>query len=111
MIKPILLIACGALFCAPGSAQGVRIVEPLGNKAFSNLQDAVLAAREGDVLLVASGTYPGFTVNGKGLSIIARTGDSVRITSKVTVRNLPATSDFWLVGVDIQRFPCRALSS
>lgn len=70
-------------------AGGVRIVDPSGARDFPNIQSAIDAAIDGDVLLVAAGSYPGFTLDAKSLSILGvPAGAQVVTTGGVTVQNL-----------------------
>jgi nitrous oxidase accessory protein NosD len=66
----------------------VRIVEPTGTANFSDLQSAIDAAVDGDVLLVGEGTYAGFTIDDKDLFIAAKPSASVKVDGTVVVRNL-----------------------
>ena len=75
---------------------------------FDNIQDAIHAAADGDLIRVfglgGSGTrqVPGFTVNGKALRIVVVPGSGqVRTTSAVRVRDLPAGEAFLLRGLAI----------
>jgi hypothetical protein len=56
-------------------AQNVLTVEPGG--AFSEIQAAVTAAQDGDVIRVRAGTYSPFDVVGKSLTIVGEPGASV----------------------------------
>lgn len=72
------MVACAAL--ALGSSAlaggGVLVVDDDGGPGvdFTELQPAIDAAAEGDVLLVRDGDYGGFTVQAKSLQIVADTG-------------------------------------
>ena len=55
----------------PASAD-VLHVEPGGT--FGQVQGAILAASDGDVIVVADGTYNAINVDGKGLVIVAADG-------------------------------------
>jgi hypothetical protein len=77
------------LATSPALAQGVRIVDASGQLNFPDIQSAINAAVDGDVLLVGAGTYPGFTVNGKGISIFAAPpGASVTVQGTIAVSNV-----------------------
>ena len=98
-------VVCLLAVSASGSvtpAQSVRIVDPVGDKVFSSIQSAVSAADDGAVLLVARGTYPGFTVHDKWISIVARPGDSVLVSGTVNVTGLTQDKDVWLSGLTVQ---------
>src|SRR5688572_1658513 len=71
---------------AIATAGHVRIVDASGSAPFTSIQAAIDAAVDGDVLLVGAGTYPGFTVDGKGLVLLAPS--SALVTSAVVIANL-----------------------
>src|SRR6516164_8743863 len=74
-------------------ASGVRIVDASGQRNFADIQSAIDAAVDGDVLLVGAGVYPGFTVDGKSLSIIGvPAGVQAVEVGNVVVRNLDGKS-------------------
>ena len=99
----VLLGVCLSL-CAIARAGGVQIVDKPGLGIFPTIQAAIDAASDGDVLVVAKGSYPGFTVDGKGLWVLALpthpTG-TTSVSGTVTVRNLPASSTLVLAGLKI----------
>lgn len=68
---------------------------------FTSLPAAVQAASSGDLLLVKSGTYAGFTVDAKTLTVLADTGSTVQLSSTVRVQNLTASQSCVLSGLAI----------
>lgn len=79
------------LSCLPSSAlaSGVRIVDATGLRNFPDIQSAIHAAVDGDVLLVGAGSYPAFTLDGQNLSIFGvPAGGAVSITGTITIRNI-----------------------
>ncbi|MEM7305478.1 MAG: right-handed parallel beta-helix repeat-containing protein [Planctomycetota bacterium] len=59
-----------SLLAAFASAQGsVLVVDPAPSSPFQEIQDAVNAASDGDLILVREGSYPEFDVVGKSLTI------------------------------------------
>lgn len=86
-------------------AQGARIVSAAGQQDFATLTAAVAAAADGDVILVGAGTYAGFSITGKGLTIAAApqaaTQGGVVIQGSVTVSALPAQSAVLLQGLTV----------
>jgi hypothetical protein len=70
---------------SPVIAGGVRIVEPTGTQNFASIQAAVNAAPDGAVLLVGSGTYSGFSLSGKSLSIFGAPGGTISVQGTVNV--------------------------
>ncbi|MCC6406015.1 MAG: hypothetical protein IT453_02535 [Planctomycetes bacterium] len=83
------LLTAGDAFAAPVQAK-VWVVGPSG--AFSDIQGAVDAAVAGDIVVVDAGTYTGFVVDAKELTIVARVdasaGEKVEVAGEVTIRNL-----------------------
>lgn len=66
-----------SLWCAVSlPCQNVLIV---GSGGFPTIQAAVDTARDGDILRIAPGTYGGFSVAGKGLTLLADQPGTVRI--------------------------------
>lgn len=94
-----LLVA--VLAAAPASAGGVRVVEPSGTLNFATIQEAVDAAPEGGLVLVAAGSYPGFVVDGKSVHVSAVPGAQVRITGTVRVVSTSFDQDVSLTGLRI----------
>lgn len=68
---------------------------------FTDIQPAVDAAGPGDIVLVRDGTYGGFTIDGKGISVVAEQGASVFFSAPVTVQACPADEDVLLRGLDV----------
>jgi hypothetical protein len=86
-----------ALLCGLSVAD-VAILGPV-HRNFTTIQAAVDVASDGDILLVGAGSYPGFVIDGKGLSILAAPpGVSVQITEPIQVSNLIG-QDVLLVGM------------
>lgn len=83
------------------SAQGVRIVEPTGTQNFSDLQPAIDAAGDGDVLLVAAGSYGSFSIDGKALWIVALPGALARVEGTARVQNLAPDQTVVLIGLTV----------
>ena len=90
----------------------VVIVDATGTASFSNFQAAVDAAVDGDVLLASRGTYQGFTIDGKALSVFAAPANAVvKIVGPVRVSNLAADQDVILVGLDVRTGAGRPISA
>jgi hypothetical protein len=75
----------------------VWIVAPSGGD-FAQISAAVAAAADGDTLLVKSGTYTGFTIDGKGLNVVEDTGATVQFNG-ATIQNLAAHQTVVLGGI------------
>ena len=72
-----------------------------GPHGFSTIQTAVDLAVNGDTVLVKSGTYPGFAIGSKGISVVADTGATV-VTDAVSVDGVPSGLSAVLAGLTIQ---------
>ena len=95
---PLLLFA--PLLAAAARAD-VLVVDAAGGPGTDHLaiQPAVDAALAGDVLLVRAGTYPGFAIHGKPLTVTADQGHVVRVAGEITVRFVPAGEAVHLRGL------------
>ena len=85
-------IACLAV-TAPLAAQGqVLVVDAFSGPGTDHTQisAAVAAASPGDTILIRTGHYDGFTVDGMGLTLVADHNELALVSGTVTVRNLPA---------------------
>lgn len=89
-----------ALAAAPATA-GVIVVDAAGGGAYTQISAAVAAAQDGDTLLVRAGTYAGFTVDARALSVVADAGALVRVRGSTVVRNLTAAQTVALSGLDL----------
>jgi len=92
---------------APASAAtSVLVVDP-GAGPFTQIQDAVNAAADGDVILVKNGSYTAVTVDNKGVSIVADTGSPTLrpVIARVTIKNLSASRRVLLRGFRIAIVP------
>lgn len=74
-LTPVLL----ALAPPTLAAGNVLVVDASGGAAFTEISAAVAAAAAGDVVLVRSGTYVPFTVDGLSLTVAADLGANVRV--------------------------------
>ena len=83
-------------------AQNVLVVDPSGaNGAFLVPQTAVDAAADGDLILIKSGDYQSVAIVGKGLTMAADSGALVIFENRISVKNLPASSQVVLDGFDL----------
>ena len=91
-----------ALLAPNAIAGGVRIVDPLlGSTSYPTPQAAIDAAPDGAILLIAAGSYPGFTITGKSISLFAVPGATVDIQRAVFVSNLSSSQTVVLSGLYI----------
>jgi hypothetical protein len=92
--------ALALLLAATASAQSVLVVAPVaGAGVFStDIQPAIDAAVDGDLVLVEAGTYSGFTIDAKGVSVVAD-GGAVVSNGRVTVKNVTASERVLLQGL------------
>jgi hypothetical protein len=97
------LLAC-VLVVGPAHASNLWRVDATGAGDFVQIQQAVNAASDGDVLLVSSGSYASFVVDDKQLGIFAEDGALVT-TGTIRVRNLSSTKSLTVVGLDAQGMP------
>lgn len=77
---------------------GVLIVDTSGAPASYPTQTAVDAALAGDTILVKPGTYPGFLVDAKALTIVADPEGGATIEDVITSRDLPAGAQLTFSG-------------
>jgi len=97
VLVSLLLAALAGLLRAD-----VVYVDASGNGDFLQVQPAIDAALDGDVILVRSGTYPGFTIDQARVFVIADAGALVKVASKVTIKNTSTNGLVLLAGLDIE---------
>ncbi len=86
-----------ALVAAPARAD-VLVVAPT-SAPYAQVQTAVDAAVDGDVVLVKSGTYASFVVRNKEVAVVADAGALVEIEGAVRVAGTAATRTVVLAGL------------
>lgn len=86
------VVALALLALSSGARAGVLVVDWTGQGDFSKIADAVAAAGDGDTVLVRSGAYQAFTIDGEGVRVVADTGAVVIVDGSITVRNIPSGS-------------------
>lgn len=79
-----------ALSLAAVARAGVIVVGTGPGADYPQIAQAVTAAASGDTILVRAGTYNGFIVDGKSLSIVGDAATRPTVTGPTVVRNLPA---------------------
>ena len=72
-----------------------------GGADYQDIQSAVDAASDGDVVLVQTGRYAGFTIDGKSIVVIGESGGAFDFLPQqtVTVRNVDASSQVVVRGL------------
>lgn len=68
----------------------------------AELQSAIDSAAEGDTLIVGSGSFEGFTIDGKGLTLRSLPGTSHEIVAQIAVRNISSASVVQLDGLVVR---------
>lgn len=89
----IASLLCACVLASPSSSADVLVVDASAGPGwdFTELQAAVDAAADGDVLLVRNGVYAGVTIDDLSISVLADTGEAnVRVQGGFTIRNLSA---------------------
>jgi hypothetical protein len=76
----------------------VRVVAPTG-APFTEIQAAVDAANDGDVVLVKAGTYASFVIRNQEVAVIADTGHVVLVDGAIRVSGVGATRSVLIVGL------------
>lgn len=81
------------------ASAGVDVLGKPQLGTFPTIQGAIDLAADGDILIVGSGAYPGFTIDNKSLSVFAAPGASVQVQGTCEVRNLGPNRRVALVGL------------
>ncbi len=99
-LLPLLLVLPLA---APLSGQAVHVVAPAPGPGvdFTSLAAAVAAAQDGDSVLVRSGAYAGFGLNGKALAVTADAGAQVQVSGSVFIVGLAPYEHVSLHGLQL----------
>ena len=106
--RPTLgVLAALAFLVLPATTRAdVLVVSPPGQGGdHAQIADAVLAAADGDVILVRAGTYSApVLADDKGVSVQAEAGVTPRLGGSLNVRNLAAGKTFSWRGVELRPF-------
>ena len=90
------------LLAAPAAAQQVLVVDSTGaGGAFLEVQDAIDAALDGDLVLVKDGNYATFTINAKTLRVLADSGEQPVIQGPIFVEDLAPNQSVELHGLTV----------
>lgn len=90
----VAAVVCSSAMVCAGN---VVVVDSTGGGSFAQIQPAVDATVDGDAILVKSGSYAGFTIDTKSLSVVADSGASVDVAGTITVKDLAASQVVILV--------------
>ncbi len=110
MSKSVLLALAPALLALPATAQTVHVVDDDGGVDFTDIQSAIDAAADGDVILVRSGSYFSANVDAKGVTVVADQGHSVTINGQCSVTNLAPNQAVNFTQLEIIGAPAVSLS-
>lgn len=87
--KLATVTAFSAVVVATHAHAHVYVVNQTGGADFTNIQAAVSAATDGDVILVKPGNYLGFTIDDKALAVVGEDDLAwVSVNSSIRVENL-----------------------
>lgn len=100
---------CALLSTTSPALADVLIVDPAGTHGFAQIWSAVAAAQDGDLILVRSGTYAGFDLVGRSLTVRGDVNAEVLVDGGVTIVGTPADgavvlADLRIVGADAVTF-------
>lgn len=98
-----LAIATAVAFVAQPARSGVLVVDAGGapDADYAEIQAAVDAAQDGDVVLVRSGQYAAFEIVGKSVGVVADLGAAVDVDSRITVRDVTDSGVVLLQGLHV----------
>ncbi len=102
------IASCTWLVSSGDALAGVIVVDAAGGGSFTQIQQAINAAVDGDTILVKPGSYAGFSIDGKALTVVGDVGTRPTIFQSVSVVNLAQGQTLTLarlnVGVTIAPF-------
>jgi hypothetical protein len=95
------VLVAAFLLGASAFGQGAVLVVDAAAGPFTAIQPAIDAATDADVVLVKAGTYPGFAVFAKGVTITADLGHVVDVNGTISIAYLAATQTVVVRGLKI----------
>ncbi len=102
MVRGALLGICLLITLAVPATASVIVVHAGGGGDFTAIQPAIDAASDGDTILVKSGNYAGFTIDGKGVVVVQDSGASAQILGTIAVQDVPVASRVVLNGLKVR---------
>jgi len=100
--NPLPALFAAALCNAPALAD-THVVDASGGGDFVDIATAVAASSDGDLILVAAGTYGGaVTIDGIDLVVTAASAGSVVVEGDLTVSDLPSGEGVTLSGMTLE---------
>ena len=90
----------GVLALCAAARGGVLTVGP-GGSDYTQIQPAVTAALDGDVVLVRAGAYAQFAIDDKSLSVVAAAPGTVHVLGQVRVQDLAAHRRVALIDLSV----------
>src|SRR6185436_13760735 len=96
LLAPAILALVG-LTQAPAFANVLKVATT--GAPFTQIQSAVNAASDGDVILISPGSYGAVTIDGKSLTLVKQGTANVTIMGTTTVKNLTASKRVILSGL------------
>ncbi|MEM7515577.1 MAG: hypothetical protein AAF368_01450, partial [Planctomycetota bacterium] len=99
---PLLAALVLVPFCVHVAHADVLIVRPDGGQGFPDIQSAVDASAHGDTVLVQTGTYPGFEILDRTVSVVADFNAEVLVQNTVVIRDLSQGRTVLLSGLEIR---------
>ena len=85
-LRRAVLVAVVAAVLGPAVLAGVRVVGP--GQPYTQISAAVAAASDGDIILVKSGGYDGFTIANKSLAVVVDVGAFVYVDGAIHITDL-----------------------
>jgi hypothetical protein len=104
MVRPLPLAVVLAVSSVPLSAQAVWVVDDDAGPGvdFAEIQAAVDAVADGDVVLVRPGSYAPFTIDGKSLTVHGDGATRPTMRGPLAVDDLPLGAGVVVRGIDVE---------
>jgi hypothetical protein len=93
--------SCAFLVSSGEALASVIVVDAAGGGSFTQIQQAVNAAVDGDTILVKPGSYAGFTIDGKSLTVVGDVSARPSVFQSVSVINVGSGLIVTLARLDI----------